>query len=363
MRSGFAVALALATATSIARAESVPIAIAPFHGRCFDAGALAERVRAHVDGPVTLGAAPRGASNQEVRVADHSGSVTVQVIARDVRGAVTGSARHMVPADDCAAALEVTSLIVARAALPLTAVEPRAHKPHPQPAHPAPPPATPPTETPSEPEPPPPPPPPPKPQVIIIEKPVPTPTPAPIPPGSVMLRLRGPDKRWVGELWAAVYGAFAFDGNGADEPAGELGLGFRRGRFGAAVRGDVEGSFAVASSQPGIKLDIRRAQVALEAHADVPLRVGVLRFVLGPTMPLWSARAVGLAHPTTHVIVSAGVTARVLYHLDIGRVFLAAGATFDAALWREELTLTGIGPVAHTPLFEAGPFLGFGVNL
>jgi len=365
MRLGLGVALALVAATATARAESVPIAIAPFAGRCFDAATLAERVRAHVDGPVTVGAPPRGVSRQEVRVADHAGSVTVQVIARDARNAVVGSARHMVPADDCAAALEVTSLILARAALPLSTespVETRRRKVAPRPE---PPPVTemPPAEPPAPAPPPAPPPPPPKPQVIIIEKPVPTPTPAPIPPGSVMLRLRGPDKRWVGELSAAVYGAFAFDGNGADEPAGELALGFRRGRFGAAVRGDVEGDFSVPSAQPGIKLDIRRAQVALEAHADVPLKVGALRFVVGPTLPLWSARASGLAHPTTHVIVSAGVTARVLYHLDIGRVFIAAGATFDAAFWREELTLTGIGPVAHTPLFEAGPFLGFGVNL
>jgi hypothetical protein len=25
--------------------------------------------------------------------------------------------------------------------------------------------------------------------------------------------------------------------------------------------------------------------------------------------------------------------------------------------------VTGVGPIARTPLFEAGPFLGFGVNL
>src|SRR5262249_55390475 len=159
-----------------------------------------------------------------------------------------------------------------------------------------------------------------------------------------------PEKRFIGELWAAVYGAFAFDGNGADEPAGELAVGFRRGRFGAAVRGDVEGDFTVAAAQPGIKLDIRRAQLALEAHADVPIHIGALRFVLGPTMPLWSARPIGVTHPTTHVIVSAGLSARLLYHLDIGRVFVMAGATFDAALWREELTVTGVGPIAHTPL-------------
>lgn len=354
------IALALLATTAVARAESVPIAIAPFSARCFDAAALAERVRTHVDSAVTVGAPARGASHQEVRVADHAGTLTVQVTARDAKNAVVGSARHMVPADDCAAALEVTSLIVARAALPLTAVEPRAH-PKPKPTTP-PPPAT---ETPPEEPPPQPPPPAPKPQVIIIEKPVlvPTPTPAPIPPGSVMLRLRPPDKRVIVELSAAVYGAFAIDGNGADEPAGELALGIRRGRFGAALRGDVEGVFTVDSAQPGIALDIRRAQLALEAHADIPIRVGALRFVVGPTLPLWSARPTGVAHPTTHVIVSAGLTARVLYHLDIGRVFVTAGVTFDAAFLREELSITGVGPIARTPLFEAGPILGFGVNL
>jgi hypothetical protein len=362
MRSAIALALALlatTTTAATARAETVPIAVAPFSGRCFDAAALAERVRARVESAVTVGAPPRG-SHQEVRVADHAGSVIVQVTARDQHGDVVGSARHVVPADDCAAALEVAALIVARAALPLTAVEPRAHKPKPQ--KPEPTEAPPPEPTPATP--PPPAPPPPKPQVIIIEKPVPTPAPAPIPPGAVLLRLRGPEKRWVGELSAALYCAFALDGNGADEPAGELAVGFRRGHFGAALRGDVEGDFTVAAAAgSGIGLDIRRAQLALAAHADVPIRVGSLRFVFGPTLPLWSVRPVGVAHPSTHVIVSAGLSARVLYHLDIGRFFVTAGVTFDAALWREELTLTGVGPIARTPLFEAGPILGFGVSL
>ncbi len=360
MRLGIALALALLAAS--ARAQSVPIAVAPYAGRCFDAEALAERVRAHVDSAVTVGTPPRG-SRQEVRVVDHPRSLTVQVTARDARGAVIGSARHVVPTDDCGAALEVAALIVARAALPLTAVEPRVHRP--KPPAPRPEPAPEPSPEPPRPAPPPPPPPPAKPQVIIIEKPVPvpTPTPAPIPPGSVLLRLRGPEKRWVGELSAAVYGAFALDGNGANEPAGELALGLRRGRFGAALRGDLEGDFTVAAPGGAIKLDIRRAQLALEAHADLPIRVGALRFVLGPTLPLWSARPIGLAHPATHVIASLGVTARLLYRIDIGRVFATAGVTFDAALWREELTLTGVGTIARTPLFEVGPILGFGVNL
>jgi hypothetical protein len=356
----FGIALALALAATTARAEPVPIAVTPFAGRCFDAAALAERVRTHVDSPVTVGAPPRG-SHQQVRVVARAGAVDVQVTARDGRGVVVGSAHRTIPDDDCAAALEVAALIVARAALPLNAAaEPRApaHKPKPAPKPE-------PEPEPTEPPPPPPPTPKPKPQVIVIEKPVErrVAVPTPIPSGSFVLRLRGPERRWVGELSVAVYGAFALDGNGTDEPAGELALGVRRGRFGLALRGDVEGDFRVASAMSPFALDIRRAQLALEAHADVPLRVGALRFVLGPTLPLWSVRPTGIAHPTTHVIASAGLTARLLYHLDIGRIFVTAGVTFDASLWREELTLTGVGPIAHTPLFEVGPILGFGANL
>lgn len=367
MRHGLALALALvaSAAATTARAESVAIAIAPFGGRCFDATALAEHVRGHVDGSVTVGAPPRGASHLEVRVAERGGSLTLQVTARDARGGVVGSARHFVPADDCAAALEVAALIVARAALPLTAVETRAHKPKPPRPEPPPPPTEKATPEPTPAPPPPTPaPPPPKPQVIIIEKPVPvpTPTPAPLPPGAYLLRLRGPNHRLVGELWASVYGAFGLDGNGADEPAGELGLGLRRGHFGAALRGDVEGDFSVKSSN-GYAVDLRRAQLAAEAHADVPIRVGALRFVLGPTLPLWSVRPSGVPRPETHVIASLGLTARALYRLDIGRFFVLAGVTLDLALWREQLSLTGVGTIARTPLVEVGPILGFGVNL
>ena len=93
------------------------------------------------------------------------------------------------------------------------------------------------------------------------------------------------------------------------------------------------------------------------------MRVGAIRFVLGPTVPLWATRPSGISHPETHVIASFGVSARALYRLDIGRIFFTAGVTFDAALWREQLAVTGVGTLARTPLFEVGPILGFGVNL
>src|SRR6059058_5010990 len=119
MRLACALALVVGVAAASARAESVPIAVTPFSARCFDAATLAERVRAHVDGAVSVGAPPRGAGHQEVRVSERDGSLTVQVTARDARGQVVGSAHRVVPADDCGAALEVAALIVARAALPL----------------------------------------------------------------------------------------------------------------------------------------------------------------------------------------------------------------------------------------------------
>ena len=398
MRPGCVLALCALAAT--AHAQSVPIAIAPFGGRCFDAAQLAARVRARVGDAVAVGAPGRG-SHQEVRVVERGGNLSIDVAARDARGRLVGSAHRIVPANDCATALEVATLIIARAALPLNWREAPTHRPPERhdrarpPRSPSPPPPTPvpstnpltptpPTPTPAAPPPtsasaaatapptvmPPapaaaaatPPPRPAPPTVIVrIER---TPPPRPE-PGTIVLRTRGPDHRWVTELAAAVYGAFPLDGDGADEPAGELSVGFRRARFGAAIRGDVEGSYSVgATSRAGpVALSIRRAALALEAHVELPVRVGALRFVVGPTMPLWSVRPNGLPGAHTSVIVSAAATARVLYHLDLGRVFLTAGVTFDAAFVREQLSLTGVGTVAATPLFEVGPILGFGVNL
>jgi hypothetical protein len=131
------------------------------------------------------------------------------------------------------------------------------------------------------------------------------------------------------------------------------------------VRGAIEGDYTVAASSTAgpLRLGVRRAQLALEAHANVAVGVGALRFVLGPTLPLWTVRPSGVPDPHTSIIPSVGLTARILYHLDLGRVFVTAGVTFEASFIREELTLTGVGLVARTPLFEIGPILGIGANL
>src|SRR5947207_2007655 len=100
-------ALALLVALpATAHADPVPITVAPFAGRCFDAAALAERVRARVDAPVHIGQAARG-THQYVRVSEGAGNLRIDFTARDERGQVVGSAHRVVPDGDCAAALDV----------------------------------------------------------------------------------------------------------------------------------------------------------------------------------------------------------------------------------------------------------------
>src|SRR5690348_13088359 len=117
-----ALVVVCAAASAAHAAEGVPIVVAPFAGRCFDAARLAERVRAQVGDelPVVLAGPPRGGSHQQVTVREHEGGITVEVVARDGRGRVVGRAERMVPADvDCATSLSIAALVIARAALPL----------------------------------------------------------------------------------------------------------------------------------------------------------------------------------------------------------------------------------------------------
>src|SRR5689334_22610804 len=118
MRSSVALVLAVAWSAA-AHADAVPITIAPYAGRCFDASTLAERVRARVESPVRVGEPPRG-SHQLVRISEAPGQLRIDFTARDQRGEIVGSAHRVVPSDDCATALDVAALIVARAAMPLT---------------------------------------------------------------------------------------------------------------------------------------------------------------------------------------------------------------------------------------------------
>jgi hypothetical protein len=190
--------------------------------------------------------------------------------------------------------------------------------------------------------------------------------PAPAAAGPPALVFRAPPRPVAAELALAAYGAFALDGpRAAHAPGGELAVGFRHHRFGAAARAAVDNSWTAttASAAGPLALDIRRVTVALEAHADVPLPVGALRFAAGPTLPLYIVHATGVPHPHTSVVPSAGATARVLYHLDLGRVFLTAGISCDVGFIREELTVAGAGTVARPPLVTLGPLLALGFSL
>jgi hypothetical protein len=183
-------------------------------------------------------------------------------------------------------------------------------------------------------------------------------------PGTVVLRVRGPNRKWVGEIDVAAYGAFNLDG-GSDQPGGELGVGFRHGWLGAAVRGNVERDWSVSTQSTAglLALDLRRFAIALDLHADVPVRVGAVRFVAGAELPLWLVVATGLPHPHTSLVTSVAVAARVLYRLDIGRVFLQGGLVFSVAPQSEDLSITGVGVIAHTPRVTLGPILAIGLNL
>jgi hypothetical protein len=398
-----------------AHADAVPIVVAPFAGRCFDAPALAERVRAQVGELPVLVGAPGTGSRQEVRVRARGGGLTVEVTARDSHGRVVGQARRLVPGDvDCATALAISALIVARAALPLTWREPPEHAAAPRreradeprassalspsalsPSASSPSAAaTPSTSTslaPAAPSPAPPTSPRPNghpmgssPRAASLATATSEATtsgasssaPATssaaeslraahaVDSGMVVLHTRGPRRAWSGELWAAAYGAFAVAG-GAATAGGELAVGVRHRRFGVAVRGAVESAWdATAASSAGpLRLEVRRFAFGAEAHAAVGLRVGALRFAAGPTLPLYRVETQGTPRPRTSLVVSAAVIARVLYHLDLGPVFIDAGISCEVGLVREALTVTGAGVVARPPLVTLGPVLALGVGL
>jgi hypothetical protein len=199
-------------------------------------------------------------------------------------------------------------------------------------------------------------------------------TPAPPPaaratdPNTIILRTRPPDRRIIVELSTAAYGAFALDrasATAADAPGGELALGFRRRRFGADVRAAVDGEWSASapSSAGPIDVTVRRVVVAVAAHADLALRLGALRLAVGPTLPFYLVRVAGVPHPRSSVVASAAVTARFLYHLDLGRIFVTAGVACDIGMVREELSVTGVGVVARAPLVTLGPLLALGLNL
>jgi hypothetical protein len=112
-----------------------------------------------------------------------------------------------------------------------------------------------------------------------------------------------------------------------------------------------------------VSLTARRYAVAAEAHVDFPLRFGALRLAAGPLMPLWTTDVSGVPRPHGTVVVAAGAFVRILYRIDFGRVYLAGGVAAEVALVHDDLTVSGVGSVAHTPLVTLSPVLAIGCNL
>jgi hypothetical protein len=374
-----------------AHSEALPIVIAPFRNRCFDASQLAQRVRAQLpEAEVSVGAPPGGA-DQLVRVSGDGAEVTVRVSLRNARHQIVGSDERLLPlGDDCPSAAETAALIVVRAATPLLFRLPPAlpapHPPKPRPPGPLPPKPV--EEHPPEPS--------------EIRTAPPSPSPAPVQPPSEN-RTRLPSEMRTSEnrtkppsegrtppkvvsemrtapaprrkahrleIDVAAMWTFPFDGP-PSTPAGELTVGWRwpLGRIvhlGLGARAGVSEEWrATTSSVAGtIRLSARRIPVSAELRLDleVPKGSGVIRLALGPQAAIWVAESTGLPRPGSALFAQPAAFARVAYRLELGPVVLQAGLDVDVAFVRDDLDVGGVGRVAQTPLVLLAPFAGAGVG-
>jgi hypothetical protein len=361
--------LTVLLAAPAAGAEGLPIVIAPFRNRCFDASQLAQRVRAQLpDAAVSVGAPPGGA-DQLVRVSGDGAEVTVRVSLRNARHQIAGSDERLLPlGDDCAAAAETAALIVVRAATPLL-FRPPPHPPKPKPPA-SPPPPKPPPKPPEEA--------PPAPSEIRIEEAAPSPSPSAIrtapPPTKVVSEIRTPPevrrKARRLEIDVAALWSFPLDGP-PSTPAGELTVGWRwpvgrRLHLGLGARAGVSGIWTAESSSVAgtIRVSARRIPVSAELRLDVevPKAKGVVRLAAGPQAAIWVAEATGLPRPGSALFAQPGAFVRAAYRLELGPVVLQAGLDLDVAFVRDDLAVGGVGPVTRTPVVLLSPFAGAGVG-
>jgi|GEM_PF-5438459 len=352
-------------------AGTIPVAVARFETRCFDAKQLAARLSGRLPPgtPVEL-ADHRGGAHVSVVAADEADGVVIRVVARDHAGRVTGSEVRWLPAGDCTATLDAAALIVARAATPLSFRElpsPVRVEPHPRvrprsiaPAEPAPPapPAT-------EPEPPTPPP------VAVLPPPPPAPIikaavfipPAPAPVAVVTQQRPSLADRWHVDLAVRGQWSFPLDG-GPSAPAGELALGYRWSRWGVELRGGIADDWgrSVMVRTETVGVSARRVPLSLSLTVRFLVRGGAIRLNAGPLVALWIVNADGATRGNPTVLAEAGVTIGASYRLYLGHLFLEGGLQLDVAFTSDRLTITGAGSVAQTPFVAAAPYLGAGVR-
>ncbi len=364
-----------------------PLAIAPFHNRCFAAADLADQVRARGVPSVRIapGAANERSADQIVSVKEADRILTVEVRAYGARGQLLAEERRVLPSDaDCEVLLDMTASIALRAAVPLSWRDrpaPRPARPHAvatsQPSSPAA------STTAAQAAP--------SPQAAAAPASTPAATstgaststvaastataaasssvPASI--GSPALTIsrsapsNDPARRF--ELGAAALWVFPLDG-GTSTPLGEVELGFRwrrfRSRLGISIRGGVSGTFSdVAKSNPTISVSVRAFPLAAEIHYDLPVPRGAIRIGLGPLVELWRAQSSGLLHDGSRTFAEPGISIRAAYRFSIDRVVLALGVDLSVRFIRDELEVLGVGKLTGTPLVELGPVLAAAVRL
>ena len=108
---------------------------------------------------------------------------------------------------------------------------------------------------------------------------------------------------------------------------------------------------------------MRRVPLALLLAIDARLRRGRFHVELGPLVNVWLVTSRQVSDPRLTSLAQPALEARGSYRYDVKRAFFEAGVALDVALLREVLTVTGVGPLSHTPLVDAAPFVGVGVTL
>src|SRR5262249_628234 len=105
---------------AVARAEAPPIVVAPFESRCFDAAAVAERVRVQLpEARVSVGSVPPGA-HLLLRLSAERARLTVQLSSRNPQHQIVGSDERILSlGGECESVLQTVALIVVRAVTPL----------------------------------------------------------------------------------------------------------------------------------------------------------------------------------------------------------------------------------------------------
>jgi hypothetical protein len=112
-----------------------------------------------------------------------------------------------------------------------------------------------------------------------------------------------------------------------------------------------------------VTVSARRLPLAAELRVDLALPRGAIRLSAGPEVALWLVSARGIAHQGAHVVADPGAVARASYRLVLGRVSVEAGVQLDVSFLVDNLMISGLGTLTHTPRATLGPFVSGGVRL